>query len=85
MHLPRCDCLREVKNERNKLRRRVKHEPIVFIECGRSFIPKRADALMCSNRCHQACGANLLADHRKPRFRTIQIRPMDLPASSVAG
>src|SRR5262245_1085688 len=31
------------------------------------------------------CRANLLADHRKPRFRTIPIWPMDRPPPLVAG
>jgi hypothetical protein len=48
------DCKRLAKNQRNKLRRRVKHAPITCIECGRSFIPKRDDAVTCSNRCRQA-------------------------------
>jgi hypothetical protein len=39
---------------RSKLRRRVTHEPMICIECGRTFIPKRADALTCSNKCRQA-------------------------------
>jgi hypothetical protein len=48
------DCQRALKNERNKLRRRVKHEPIACVQCGGSFIPQRADALTCSNKCRQA-------------------------------
>jgi hypothetical protein len=48
------DCRRLAKNKRNKLRRRIKHEPVTCIECGRSFIPKRADGVTCSNRCRQA-------------------------------
>lgn len=47
------DCQRAMKNKRNKLRRRVKHEPITCIQCGRSFLPKRSDALTCSNACRQ--------------------------------
>lgn len=47
-------CQRAVRNQRNKLRRRVKHEPMTCIECGREFLPKRADAQTCSNRCRQA-------------------------------
>jgi hypothetical protein len=48
------DCRRAKRNERNKLRRRVKQELRTCIECGRAFIPKRADAVTCSNRCRQA-------------------------------
>ena len=48
------DCKRAMKNTRNKLRRRVSHEPMACVECGRSFVPKRADAKTCSNRCRQA-------------------------------
>jgi hypothetical protein len=48
------DCERLAKNKRNKLRRRVQREPMTCIECGRSFIPKRDDAVTCSNRCRQA-------------------------------
>jgi hypothetical protein len=53
-HTCRADCQRALKNERNKLRRRVKHEPIACVQCGSSFIPRRADALTCSNKCRQA-------------------------------
>jgi hypothetical protein len=42
------------RNERNADRRRVEHEPRTCIECGRAFIPTRADAVTCSNRCRQA-------------------------------
>jgi hypothetical protein len=48
------DCERLAKNKRNKLRRRVKHQPVTCIKCGRSFTPTRDDALTCSNRCRQA-------------------------------
>ena len=48
------DCLRAVRSRRNKLRRRVHHEPVVCIECGRSFLPRRADAKLCSGACRQA-------------------------------
>jgi hypothetical protein len=56
------DCKRLAKNHRNKLRRRVEHEPMICIECGESFVPRRADAVTCSNRCRQAA-------HRKRRPR----------------
>jgi hypothetical protein len=50
-----CDaCQRLALNKRNALRRGVQHEPITCIECGRPFIPKRAAAVTCSNRCRQA-------------------------------
>jgi hypothetical protein len=48
------DCRRQAKNKRNAERRRVRHEPMTCIECGRAFTPKRADAVTCSNRCRQA-------------------------------
>jgi hypothetical protein len=47
-------CQRLDRNSRNKLRRRVKHKPMTCIECGETFIPKRADAVTCSNKCRQA-------------------------------
>ena len=47
------DCQRAVRNRRNKVRRRVRHAPMICIACGRSFVPKRADAQTCSNRCRQ--------------------------------
>jgi ribosomal protein S27AE len=48
------DCERAARNERNNLRRRVQHEERICPRCGRSFLPKRADALTCSNTCRQA-------------------------------
>lgn len=48
------DCERLAKNQRNKLRRRVRHQPVSCIKCGRSFTPKRDDAQCCSNKCRQA-------------------------------
>jgi hypothetical protein len=48
------DCRRLARNEKNKLRRRVEHEAMICIACGESFVPKRADAVTCSNRCRQA-------------------------------
>jgi hypothetical protein len=48
------DCQRLATNKRNAERRRVTHAPMTCIECGRQFIPKRADAVTCSNRCRQA-------------------------------
>jgi hypothetical protein len=48
------NCARLAKNRRNKLRRRVHHQPQTCIKCGRAFTPKRADGLTCSNRCRQA-------------------------------
>ena len=47
------DCQRAVRNERNNLRRRVQHKPMTCSECGRSFLPKRSDAVTCSNACRQ--------------------------------
>jgi len=48
------DCARLARNQRNKLRRRVKHTPMMCIICGEIFFPRRADAVTCSNRCRQA-------------------------------
>jgi hypothetical protein len=48
------DCQRAVRNKRNNLRRRVKHAQMTCIQCGELFIPKRADAQTCSNKCRQA-------------------------------
>jgi hypothetical protein len=47
-------CDRQHRLQRNAERRRVKHEPMTCIECGETFIPKRADAVTCSNKCRQA-------------------------------
>jgi hypothetical protein len=48
------DCARATQYRQNNLRRRVKHERIVCVECGESFAPTRRDAQTCSNRCRQA-------------------------------
>jgi hypothetical protein len=48
------DCLRKANNERARLRRRVRHDEIVCQRCGGLFVPKRSDAVTCSNRCRQA-------------------------------
>lgn len=52
-------CQRQDRNERNNLRRRVKHKERICEnpECpqpGRSFIPTRSDQRTCSNACRQA-------------------------------
>jgi hypothetical protein len=47
-------CQRAVRNERNKLRRRVRHTSRMCVRCGARFVPKRTDAVTCSNRCRQA-------------------------------
>jgi hypothetical protein len=47
-------CQRLDRLQRNADRRRVKHEPMTCVECGETFIPKRADAVTCSNKCRQA-------------------------------
>jgi hypothetical protein len=46
-------CAYRAKLARQKLARRVQHESSICINCGRSFTPKRADAMTCSNRCRQ--------------------------------
>jgi hypothetical protein len=49
-----CDvCQRADRLQRNKLRRRVEHAPINCIVCDHEFVPKRADAQTCSNKCRQ--------------------------------
>jgi len=50
------DCQRAVRNKRNTERRRVEHAPrrCANPACGKTFIPKRDDAVTCSNRCRQA-------------------------------
>jgi hypothetical protein len=53
---PTCceDCERLDRNRRNKERRRVTRRPLACEVCGREFIPTRADAKTCSNKCRQA-------------------------------
>jgi hypothetical protein len=48
------DCRALAILKRNAERRRVVHEPQTCIHCGESFMPKRADAATCSNKCRQA-------------------------------
>jgi len=55
------DCRREMRNEPNRVRRRVKHKSVMCRMCGNFFMPKRADAVTCSNRCRQAL-------HRRARL-----------------
>jgi predicted nucleic acid-binding Zn ribbon protein len=47
------DCRRAMLNARARVRRRVRHEPMHCAVCGRSFTPKRNDAVTCSNTCRQ--------------------------------
>jgi hypothetical protein len=49
-----CAYLATVK--RQKPARRVRHDERVCAnpQCGKTFIPTRADAVTCSNRCRQA-------------------------------
>jgi hypothetical protein len=53
---PACctDCQRRDRLDRSKVRRRVVHKPKTCIICDQEFIPKRADARTCSNKCRQA-------------------------------
>jgi hypothetical protein len=53
-------CKHLMINRRQNTRRKVHHESIACVECGQDFIPTRADAVTCSNRCRQA-------QHRKRR------------------
>jgi predicted nucleic acid-binding Zn ribbon protein len=48
------ECQRAMLNARSRERRRVQHEPTRCEVCGASFVPTRADARACSNRCRQA-------------------------------
>jgi hypothetical protein len=58
----RCDdCERLRRNQRNAERRRVKHAPMACLVCGEAFVPKRADAVTCSNRCRQAAHRHRLS------------------------
>ena len=59
------DCGRAHRYRRNNLRRRVKHEPMTCIQCGELFIPKRADAQTCSNKCRQALHREGLREARR--------------------
>jgi hypothetical protein len=52
------------RNERNRLRRHVKHQPMRCLVCGKSFMPRRTDAQTCSNACRQRL---FRRQHRKPR------------------
>jgi hypothetical protein len=48
------DCRRLMLNARASERRRVHHDPIACEVCGENFVPTRADARTCSNKCRQA-------------------------------
>jgi hypothetical protein len=48
------DCFRTSHNRRQNLRRRVRHELIVCAECGTLFLPRRSDAVVCSDKCRHA-------------------------------
>jgi hypothetical protein len=48
------DCSRKVDNEYNRLRRRVRHRERPCAACGVPFLPKRSDAVTCSNTCRQS-------------------------------
>jgi hypothetical protein len=58
-HLPRSkqiccsDCARKMRNESNRLRRRVEHAKVKCVVCREAFVPKRSDARTCGNRCRQ--------------------------------
>ena len=47
-------CERKAISKRNSERQRVHHEERIWVQCGKAFEPKRADAVTCSNRCRQA-------------------------------
>src|SRR5215831_8217814 len=50
-----CDvCQERDRLSRNMVRRRVTHKHRRCAQCGELFMPKRADATTCSNRCRQA-------------------------------
>jgi hypothetical protein len=58
------ECERKARNERNRVRRRVKQQPMRYLVCRKSFVPTRADAQTCSNTCRQKLFRRL---RRKPR------------------
>jgi hypothetical protein len=47
------ECRRKAEYQRATERRRVRHRKLARQECGEMFIPTRADAVTCSNRCRQ--------------------------------
>jgi hypothetical protein len=47
------DCERSMRNARNRHRRRVRHQKRTCAACGERFVPKRTDAVTCSNACRQ--------------------------------
>ena len=56
-HTERCccdECRRLMLNARSRQRRCVHHDPIACEVCGKSFVPTRTDARICSNKCRQA-------------------------------
>ena len=62
------DCLRLAANTRNRRRRRVQHAEQTCVVCRQRFVPKRTDAVTCSNRCRQQAHRQRLANSR-PRSR----------------
>jgi hypothetical protein len=48
------ECGLLAEKRRNSERRRVRHEPMTCVVCGSTFMPTRADATTCSNKCRQA-------------------------------
>jgi hypothetical protein len=63
------DCQRAVRNQSNKLRRRVVHEPTICMApgCGKSFVPKRSDTTTCSGKCRQALFRQRQAERQAER------------------
>jgi hypothetical protein len=65
-------CKRLLDLKRSRERRRLVPEPMVCIQCGKTFTPKRADAVTCSNRCRQAQHRRRNGSLTCPEFRTGQ-------------
>jgi hypothetical protein len=89
------DCRRKMRNARNKLRRRVRHKPIIC-PCGETFTPTRADAVFCSARCrqrqhriheHEAAMEAELTDlnrGKKPLRKTLRLRAIEATLKTTA-
>jgi hypothetical protein len=83
-------------DRRSKLRRRVKHQQITCRICADLFIPKRADAVTCSNKCRQelhrrrernaAIEAELTELNRgkKPLRKTLRLRAIEATLRTTA-
>jgi hypothetical protein len=71
------ECERKARNERNRVRRHVKHQPMRCLVCRNSFVPTRTDAQTCSNTCRQKLFRQRHRKPRKPRRRRALAEPTD--------